>query len=367
MKDEDIKKVVKKSYADIAKQSSSCCAPRNNPLKANSCCGAPPSASDISRKMGYSEDELSKLPEGANLGLGCGNPVALASLNVGDTYLDLGSGAGIDCSSEGTVTITNCTVAGNVAGRGGGISCYPLAAVGDCIFWGNSDSGGVDESAQIDATTHGDPVINYNCIQGLTGALGGTGNIGGDPDIVSLGYWVDVNDPNIVVEPNDPNAVWVDGDYHLLEGSPCIDAGDPNYIAGPNETDLDGRPRVIGGRIDMGAYEYNPPIPAEVRIVPRSINSASRGNWITCYIWLPEDYDVADIDPNSVFLEDEIQAQSFVVYEQEQVAMVRFSRSEVQGILAPGEVELTVSGKLTDRTIFEGKDVITLIDKGSKK
>jgi len=97
MKDEDIKKVVKKSYADIAKQSSSCCAPRNNPLKANSCCGAPPSASDISRKMGYSEDELSKLPEGANLGLGCGNPVALASLNVGDTYLDLGSGAGIDC------------------------------------------------------------------------------------------------------------------------------------------------------------------------------------------------------------------------------------------------------------------------------
>ncbi|MHC4890517.1 MAG: LamG-like jellyroll fold domain-containing protein, partial [Planctomycetota bacterium] len=44
--------------------------------------------------------------------------------------------------------------------------------------------------------------------------------------------------------------------YHLLPDSPCINAGDPNYIAEPNETDLDGLPRVIGGRIDMGAYEY---------------------------------------------------------------------------------------------------------------
>jgi probable HAF family extracellular repeat protein/parallel beta-helix repeat protein len=47
------------------------------------------------------------------------------------------------------------------------------------------------------------------------------------------------------------------GDYHLLPGSPCINAGDPDYVAGPNETDLDGLPRVIGGRIDMGAYEFN--------------------------------------------------------------------------------------------------------------
>jgi len=97
MKDKEIKKVVRESYANIAKQNSSCCAPRSNPLKANSCCGAPPSASDMSRNMGYSQEELEKLPEGANLGLGCGNPVALASLEEGDTYLDLGSGAGIDC------------------------------------------------------------------------------------------------------------------------------------------------------------------------------------------------------------------------------------------------------------------------------
>jgi hypothetical protein len=46
-------------------------------------------------------------------------------------------------------------------------------------------------------------------------------------------------------------------DYHLLPDSPCINAGDLNYVAEPNETDLDGLPRVIGGRIDMGAYEFN--------------------------------------------------------------------------------------------------------------
>ncbi|MHC4111401.1 MAG: LamG-like jellyroll fold domain-containing protein, partial [Planctomycetota bacterium] len=46
-------------------------------------------------------------------------------------------------------------------------------------------------------------------------------------------------------------------DFHLLLGSPCINTGDPNYIAEPDETDLDGKPRIIGGRIDMGVYEFN--------------------------------------------------------------------------------------------------------------
>jgi len=53
------------------------------------------------------------------------------------------------------------------------------------------------------------------------------------------------------------NGLTGSGDYHLLPASPCINAGDPNYVAEPNETDLDGNPRVISGRIDMGAYEFN--------------------------------------------------------------------------------------------------------------
>jgi SAM-dependent methyltransferase len=91
MKQKDIKKIVKEGYTKIAVQGGSCCGP------ASSCCGSVDLAQDISRKIGYSEEELKVAPEGANLGLGCGNPVALVSLREGETVLDLGSGAGFDC------------------------------------------------------------------------------------------------------------------------------------------------------------------------------------------------------------------------------------------------------------------------------
>ena len=91
MRDKQIKEVVREGYAKIAKTGSSCCAP------ANSCCGGSGVSESISRKIGYSDKELKAVPEGANLGLGCGNPTALASLKEGEVVLDLGSGAGFDC------------------------------------------------------------------------------------------------------------------------------------------------------------------------------------------------------------------------------------------------------------------------------
>jgi SAM-dependent methyltransferase len=91
MEKEEIRKVVREGYGKIAKQGSSCCAP------VKSCCGGSDLAQDISRNIGYTEEELKAVPEGANLGLGCGNPIALASLKEGEVVLDLGSGAGFDC------------------------------------------------------------------------------------------------------------------------------------------------------------------------------------------------------------------------------------------------------------------------------
>jgi len=263
------------------------------------------------------------------------------------------------CWWGGSPMLTNCTFSRNSAGEdGGGLDNYEdNPTVTNCILWANTPM-------QIYVQRRGTPVITYSDVQG---GWEGVGNIDADPCFVELGYWANANDPNIVVEPNNPNAVWIDGDYHLLEGSPCIDTGDPNYIADPNETDLDGRPRIIGGRIDMGAYEYAPTILAEARIVPRTVNLASKGKWITCHISLPEDYNIADIEPNSVFLEGEIETESLKFDEEQQVAITKFNRSDVQEILNVGEVELTITGQLTDGTIFEATDIIMVIDKASPK
>ncbi len=91
MKDTEIKKSVREGYAKVAQQGGSCCDTES------SCCNSTDSARNISRSIGYTEEEMNTVPEGANLGLGCGNPVALASLREGETVLDLGSGAGFDC------------------------------------------------------------------------------------------------------------------------------------------------------------------------------------------------------------------------------------------------------------------------------
>jgi len=90
VKEEKIKKLVRNRYAEVAKASGSCCG------SASSCCSSPTTA-EVSRKIGYSGNEISSVPEGSNLGLGCGNPTALASLKEGEQVLDLGSGAGFDC------------------------------------------------------------------------------------------------------------------------------------------------------------------------------------------------------------------------------------------------------------------------------
>jgi arsenite methyltransferase len=89
MKTDEIKMAVKVGYGQVAREAGRCCDKEN-------CCGVS-YAIEASRENGYTEEVMKSVPENANLGLGCGNPIAIASLKPGETVLDLGSGAGFDC------------------------------------------------------------------------------------------------------------------------------------------------------------------------------------------------------------------------------------------------------------------------------
>jgi predicted outer membrane repeat protein len=183
-------------------------------------------------------------------------------------------GGGIYNYSLGTkLILTNCTLTGNSARYGNAFASHNMYGglfYGDlkltnCIIWGSGNEIWNDVGSAI--------VISYSDIHGGQAGIydpygvviWGKGNIDADPLFADMGHWVDVNDPNVIVEPDDPNnALWVNGDYHLKSEagrwdpnneswviddvtSPCIDAGDPL-------TPVMYEPHPRGCFINMGAY-----------------------------------------------------------------------------------------------------------------
>ena len=86
-----VREMVSEGYARVVREASSCCG------EASSCCGdSVPGADETARKIGYQEEQLEAVPDGANLGVGCGNPTAIDAIRPGEVVVDLGSGAGMD-------------------------------------------------------------------------------------------------------------------------------------------------------------------------------------------------------------------------------------------------------------------------------
>ncbi|MEK8017611.1 MAG: arsenite methyltransferase [Candidatus Parabeggiatoa sp.] len=104
-KHDDIRQAVRETYQKVAIANNACCGNDSTENASNACntgatCCTPelkPSAENISLNLGYSNFDVTEVPQGANMGLGCGNPQAIAALKPGETVLDLGSGGGFDC------------------------------------------------------------------------------------------------------------------------------------------------------------------------------------------------------------------------------------------------------------------------------
>lgn len=145
------------------------------------------------------------------------------------------------------IHLVNCTLVGNSAGdRGGAIHADQEGrpSLTNCVVWGNTDSTGHSEAAQI-AVAGGAAVVNYSCVEGWTGVLGGLGNRGDDP---------------LLMNPAglDGLSGTEDDDLRLSGDSPCIDAGVNSVVTVGH--DLAGSARIVGMAVDMGAYEYKGPV-----------------------------------------------------------------------------------------------------------
>lgn len=168
----------------------------------------------------------------------------------------MGSDGGTVYCTRSHAVFENCSVADNYGGtNGAGLHVVGGAIkITNSILWGNLPGDLVAS----------EPSAVEMCYSNVTDAVAGVGNISCLPDFVLPGYWAERTDPNMPAEPNDPDAIWIGGDYHLMSEtgrwdpltlrwamdfitSWCIDAGDPNSPVGDE-------PLPNGNRINLGTY-----------------------------------------------------------------------------------------------------------------
>jgi len=268
------------------------------------------------------------------------------------------SGSGIRAIGRESATIINCTIVGN--GAKGVDSYRGKPQVINCIVWSNRDS-----------EVYGVPFLTYSDVEG---GWPGEGNIDSDPHFVEPGYWGDVNDPHIRVEPNNPDAIWIEGDYHLLPDSGCVDAGIDMGVF----EDIEGNVRPFdypdvdnNGELeefDIGAYEVvTPSIEVEMRITPRALNTGGRGGVLKADLELPSEFGIDDIDTSSPakLWPFGVMSNNIKVLAGKKGSPIRveiaFLRSDIYGALGDFRPDELKVGWLTVGKYFYGTDTVKII------
>lgn len=308
-------------------------------------------------------------------------------------------GGGYFNGNNNTSILTNCTFSKNISSYGGGIYYKSMAppepppsppaipsdndsnsdsgdndvVITNCILWGNEAQNG----GQIYSASDSYFSVGYSVVEG---GWPGEGNIDENPYFVESGYWADVNDPNSLVEPHDPNAIWIVGDYRLQIGSPCIDAG---MDAGIYE-DIDGNVRPFNfpgvdnngelSGFDIGAYETVATMQGQLMVIPHTINCSSQRQTILALIRQSKEIsrNVIDIYEQLVVYPGPIEATS-----QYSVPTGRPAQSNVKiyAVIDKAKLldamqdndnsEITVVGVLTSGEYFYCTDTVRIISGGS--
>ena len=186
------------------------------------------------------------------------------SVDIRNCIISKNGGSGLtDCDGD----VRNCIITGN---RRSGVNRINVSAnrlhISSCVIVGNKKDGVetvcltptlisnsiIGKNGECGIMACGSPMyitMEYNNVWDNGGGnyccmTAGPHDISENPLFAFDGYW-------------DAQDSWVNGDYHLLPDSPCVDAGDPNYPDDQNETDIDEQPRIIGGRVDIGADEFH--------------------------------------------------------------------------------------------------------------
>jgi len=259
------------------------------------------------------------------------------------------NGGGILFNINNSATLTNCTFSANLAPNGSALACvsygqpYPSnLQVTNCILWDGANEILNNDNSAIR--------ITYSDVQG---GWSGASNINADPLF------------------GDP----ANGDYHLVAGSPCIDAGTNDAPSLP-DTDKDGNPRIVGAAVDMGAYEWQGPkvIPVAIDIkagsYPNAVNLGSYG-LIPVAILSSDQFDATTVDPETVELAGagvavRGKSNKYMAHQEDvngdglvdlvvQVATENLSPEWLQDGFA------VLTGKTFDGVPIEGKDKITIV------